>query len=164
MTNEQREKVIELLIEKWTSNEIAKEVGVSRNAVCGLRHRYNIKREAADKIGNFGQVRRTKPKKIKEPKQWQPRVVQTTVFKDPPVVTIGKKIHRLKDGECKYAVTSHNSPPADHRFCGKPQRGGSPYCDEHHKLCRETVNDRKKPQGTAARGPLRLADRFHYSY
>jgi hypothetical protein len=47
--------------------------------------------------------------------------------------------------DCKYATTSFDTRPADHRFCGHPVQPGSLYCAPHEKLChKETPSLRKK--------------------
>lgn len=167
VTDEQKQAVIQLLKDKKTSNEIAKILGVSRNAVCGLKHRYNNK--SAEKIGNTKEVvaeKLTQNRINKRKLRSIGKVRLTSPMKFRVVTSIpegSKKIHRLKDHECKYAVTSHDAPPSEHRFCAKPRMGKSNYCEEHHKLCHETVNDRKaRSKNFNTRITLRLLTRFNY--
>lgn len=162
VTDEQREKVYELLRQKWTSNKIAAELGVPRNAVCGLKHRYNQKHKI--KIGNVGVTKRQKSAKLRQGRKKGKPTAPYRFRETNAVVLYARQIHEIEDHECKYSVTSHNEPPANHRFCGKPQRANSSYCEEHHKLCHETVNERKaKSQGFAASVPVWLITRFNYA-
>lgn len=168
MTEDQREKVIQLLKEKWTSNQIAIEVGVTRNAVCGLRHRYNKKKIAnpEERIGVEARKGR-KARKVQKIYQWRakPKLAPPMEFKEVEIVPdTSKMLHELKDNECKFAVTSHNEVPSKHRFCGKPQRDKSPYCEEHHKVCREPLNVHKRNKVHLTRGTVRLPSglSFHY--
>ena len=45
-------------------------------------------------------------------------------------------IATLREGQCRFACTGHNVPPADHRFCGQPTQVGpgnlhGSWCPEH---------------------------------
>lgn len=170
MIDELKQAVIQLLKDKKTSNEIAELLGVPRNAVCGLKHRYNMKN--AEKIGNTREViaaklseKRVQKRMLRAKGKARTTVVAPMKFKPVVIVPKGaKRIYKLKEHECKYGVTSHDARPGEHRFCGKPATGKSSYCEEHHKLCHETVNDRKaKSKGFTTGVPVRLLTRFNYS-
>jgi hypothetical protein len=166
VTNEQREEVIRMLKDRLTSNRIASLLGVPRNAVCGIKHRYNMKN--AEKIGNTKEViaaKLTENRIKKRALKWKGGRTPPMKFKKVgPVPAGSKKIHKLNENECKYGVTSHDVPPNQHRFCAKITKDGSAYCEEHHKLCRETVNERKAKSKVFNAGvPVRLLTRFNYS-
>ena len=170
-TTEIRDKIISMLREKRTSGEIARELGIPRNAVAGVKFRYNAK-NPNDKIGRVkdiagfkpGPAPRNKPRLV----MWRgkPRIKPPMDLATNGHVPKGSKpIYKLKENECKYATTPHGTPPDKHRFCGHPTLENSPYCVEHHKLCRETVNDRKgKSKSDPARGAVRLPSRLHWHY
>ena len=165
-----KERIINLLRLNMTSNQVARELNISRHVVVGVKARYN-KKNPNDIVGitkaTFGF--RSGPKvKIKKDKIWRgkPRITLPEVFATTGhVPDRAKHIWELKDGECKYSVTPHGVPPDKHMFCGPKTLDNSPYCIDHHRICRETVNDRKgKNKDNPARGAVRLPSRFRFHY
>lgn len=154
-----REKIIDLLRQNKTSNQVAQILGVTRNSVMGIKHRYNL-RNPGNKIG-----------RIKDDLMWRgkPKPKLPEIFDANGYIPDGaKKIWQLKDDECKYGVSPHGVPPDSHLFCGAKVSGNSPYCVEHHRICRETVNERKGRKGkdsdNPARGAVRLPSRLNFHY
>ncbi len=44
-----------------------------------------------------------------------------------------RRDHMPAEEGCRFI---HGDPKGEWRYCGKPRRAGSPYCAEHHALCR----------------------------
>lgn len=116
-TEEDDERLQELLKQGKSAAEIGKLLDRSRNSVIGrsnrLKNTFSVSIEKKD---------------IEPPAK--------RVFKKRPKYNNAARdaIWSLEQGECKYPIGGH--PYEDtFRFCCAPQRSGSPYCEQHHKLC-----------------------------
>lgn len=137
-----KQLVIEHLKLNKTMKQVADELGITRNQVAGISYRH---KHAAKK----------------KPKLPSPMKMKTTGKR----VAGSKNIKDLKDNECRYSTTPHGVAPDKHRFCAKPVMGRSPYCLDHHQLCRESSNERKGKNKVYIGGsPLRLSPRFGSLY
>jgi GcrA cell cycle regulator len=144
-------EMIEGLKKMWkkglTTNEIAKELGVSKNSIVGKVHRLNltarpspikkkddeeilpqnvVSEQSVDEISNTQPTK--KPKKESLKKALEPEAAPI------PVETELKtrrciKLHELDSHTCRWPI----GDPKDDRFCfcGNKVRAGQTYCDEH---------------------------------
>lgn len=165
ITARYRDEIMVLLRKKISTSKIARQLGISRNVIVGIKKRHNDQ-NPDDKIGIIGKEVPKKPKPEGYKWRGKPQPKLPMSFDSNGVTPSGaKKIHQLKEGECRFSVSPHGVPPDKHRFCGGPARVNSPYCEQHHFICRETVNDRKgKSKDDPARGKVRIPSRFNYYY
>lgn len=99
----------ELLAQGLSASKIGKQIGRTRNAVCGRAHRL--------KLAGVALVRKPKEPKPKP----QPKKKST-----PGPSSLWMSVFDLEKNDCRF--------PVDNRFCCKPKRDGSSYCEEHYKL------------------------------
>lgn len=85
------------------------------------------------------------------------------VPKTPPpseVPSLGIPLADLAPGQCKFATTAHDVPPADHRFCGQPTHMGRVYCPHHASIAYDGFHgDTKGPSAEVM--ALAFANRRH---
>jgi hypothetical protein len=144
--SEKHDKIKELWTSGMTSGHIAKEMGISRNAVMGIVHRmreagqiavrdidkrmHHIRLETQrlerEKLASFEDIVRESPYEIEtlvvpyEPST--PREVPLTAI----------PFDKLTNRSCRFVI--NNGPAKDFLFCGKPKTDRS-YCAEHQALC-----------------------------
>lgn len=144
MTEEEKQKAIDLWEQGITGREIGELFGVSRCVVLGFINRlrnngYEFKRpfernrairENVVKAKKIKAIKIAKaPKAIKNPKLKKPPnpVVEIVAEKDMSTDLMG-----LTASSCRYPVSPDNVFPV--MFCGKPKEHGS-YCKEHGAIC-----------------------------
>lgn len=144
MTEEEKQKVIDLWEQGLTGKEIGELFGVSRCVVLGFINRlrnngYEFNRpfernrairENIVKVKKIKEIKIAKaPKKPKSPKAIKPPkpVVEIVAEKDMSTDLMG-----LTASSCRYPVSPDNVFPV--MFCGKPKEHGS-YCKEHGSIC-----------------------------
>jgi GcrA cell cycle regulator len=121
--------------------EIAKELGVSRNAVIGKAQRLGLERLAGGPRRVAATPRRvaTTPRRVTTPKL-EPR--QRSQRSEPFV-----PMFDLRESQCRFPMWAHQRPgerlPADLPFCGLPIEAGSSFCAEHTLLCYTPAGMRK---------------------
>ena len=143
-------EMIEGLKKMWkkglTTNEIAKELGVSKNSIVGKVHRLTltsrpspIKKKDGEDDDLFVQL--TPEENVPQPKEEvqielekEQQTAQEIQTKPLPVETELKKRKCIKLSEldshtCRWPI----GDPKDDRFCfcGNKVRAGQTYCDEH---------------------------------
>lgn len=145
-------EMIEGLKKMWkrglTTNEIAKELGVSKNSIVGKVHRLNLtsrpspikKKDGEDDLEvvetsfeeSFEQesvkTSASAPKAVNTSKEAAPEVVQLNVETE-----LKKRrciqLSELDSHTCRWPI---GDPKDDHFcFCGNKVRAGQTYCDEH---------------------------------
>lgn len=138
MTEEEKQKAIDLWEQGLTGREIGELFGVSRCVVLGFINRlrnngYDFKRpfernrairENVVKAKKIKEIKIAKaPKIVKKPKP----IVEIVAEKDMSTDLMG-----LTAFSCRYPVSPDNVFPV--MFCGKPKEHGS-YCKEHGAIC-----------------------------
>jgi len=136
-TNEMIDSLKRMWKKGLTTNEIAKELGVSKNSIVGKVHRLNL-------------IARPSPIKKKEKEVAQPQKSHVEKTKNEPQKTAAKnetakvsadtvetsktkasciKLAELDSHTCRWPI----GDPKDDNFCfcGKKVRSGQTYCDEH---------------------------------
>jgi hypothetical protein len=109
-------EIVELWNKKYTTNQIAKELGITRGAVAG--HIFRARREGMN-------VRERPAVIIKKEK--------------PTTVRFDNEIIRLKIDSCRYIMNDDMTKPI---FCGDTISRRA-YCETHAKLC-YIVSERKR--------------------
>lgn len=138
-TNEMIEGLKKMWKKGLTTNEIAKELGVSKNSIVGKVHRLNltsrpspIKKKEEDEIAT--PVVEALEKEVDSNVQEEvktPKINKITV--NPIEVKAHKntclKLSELDSHTCRWPI----GDPKDDNFCfcGKKVRAGQTYCDEH---------------------------------
>jgi len=132
-TNEMIDKLKQMWKKGSTTNEIAKELGVSKNSIIGKVHRLNLT------------ARPSPIKKKEKPVTQAPATTSVTNSKDtksqkitvnPIEVTAHNntclKLSELDSHTCRWPI----GDPKDDNFCfcGKKVRAGQTYCDEHSAI------------------------------
>ncbi len=109
MTNQE---LYELQKSGKTCEEIAKEVGLTKNAVVGKIYRHRKANNIASSKGSI----------YHNPKR-KPRVTTN-------IIPLNIDFIDLKNSQCRYPYGE-----GPYVFCGHPIQKWSPYCPEHHSLC-----------------------------
>lgn len=146
MTEEEKQKVIDLWEQGMTGKEIGELFGVTRCAILGLINRmrnngYEFKRPFERNRSIRENIIKAKKEKIfmvpKAPKKTKaakpPKKIKVVIEKEPIVEIVGNvDLMGLKPYSCRYPVSADDVFPV--MFCGKRQEHGS-YCKEHGAIC-----------------------------
>ena len=100
-------EILELWNKKYTTTQIAKELGITRGAVAG--HIFRARRDGMN---------------VRE----RPAVI---IRKPPTTVHFDNEITRLRIDSCRYILNDDMTKPV---FCGDPISRRA-YCETHAKLC-----------------------------
>jgi GcrA cell cycle regulator len=117
--------------------QIAREIGVSRNAVIGKANRLGLSRF---KSAPAGQPGRTGTPKIARPRiVTQHRILRALrtepqiPFAPVPVDSANRcSLLELQQGHCRWPISEPGAE--DFGFCGNEQVGGLPYCAAHARM------------------------------
>jgi len=135
-TNEMIDSLKEMWKKGLTTNEIAKELGVSKNSIIGKVHRLNLT---------------ARPSPIKKKEKSTPKSMMNVLTQKSEAVSdegsIGMRTSSLQTKSYKHTciklseLDSHTcrwpiGDPKDENFCfcGKKVRAGETYCDEHAEI------------------------------
>ncbi len=132
-TNEMIDQLKQMWKKGFTTNEIAKELGVSKNSIIGKVHRLNLTaRPSPIKKKEKTPAPETNTKVASKPSNPQDSKSQKITI-NPIEVTAHKntclKLGELDGHTCRWPI----GDPKDDNFCfcGKKVRAGQTYCDEH---------------------------------
>jgi hypothetical protein len=147
VTEEEKQKIVDLWEQGMTGKEIGEIFGVSRCSILGLINRMrnngyefkrpfernrsireNIIKAKKEKIFMVPKAHK-KPKVIKPPKTTKPP--KLIIKKEKPIDT-STDIMGLKSNSCRYPISPDDAVTM--MFCGRPQEHGS-YCKEHGAIC-----------------------------
>ena len=144
MTEEEKQKVIELWDQGLTGQAIGELIGVSRCSILGFisRQRKNghafkrpIEKNRSLRDNVFEQkVVKAKEAKKKKEKIKRPPKVKKVIVEEKPIDNTDYRVDLmgLKRISCRYPISADDAPQMI--FCGKPQAHGS-YCKEHGDIC-----------------------------
>jgi GcrA cell cycle regulator len=140
-------------------SQIAREIGVTRNAVIGKMNRLGLSRPK-DVIGRELERRRAaRPARPKAPRTWRPKRPRLNIFaqremliaafpgpqphaEDIPIYNgRGCTLLELSEGKCRWPIS--NPGAAGFCFCGNEPVKGLPYCLGHARIA-------YRPAGIAA--------------
>ena len=126
-TDESVEKLRQLWAQGLTANEIAKKLGVTKNAIVGKVHRLCLTARPSP----------IKSKDAEEEIPQQPDLIEK--IEEKPVEEVAKprkteeltniKLADLDSHTCRWPIGDPRDD--DFCFCGKKVRSGQTYCDEH---------------------------------
>lgn len=108
-TEELIEEVIRLKNKGWSAQEIANEMGLTKNQVIGKLTRLKQRPKAIVRVN----MKRAKP----------PKRHDTTCYGE------GVKLIDLKDKHCRWPIQKDGKTI----YCGETQRKGSSYCQNHYE-------------------------------
>ena len=142
-TDENVEKLRQLWSEGLSANEIAKKLGVTKNAIVGKVHRLCLKARPSP-IKSKDNTENVKETSVVVEVEEQTLTVEQSVVEETEIVEeapvyVEKKIYKRSPSNVKLMeLDSHTCrwPIGDPRdedfcFCGKRVRSGQTYCDEH---------------------------------
>ena len=125
-----------------SSSQIAREIGVTRNAVIGKMNRLGLSRPRDAIAKQLEQKRATKLARTKRPRLpiFTQRAMLTAAFSAPPGVGETIAIHEgrgctlleLGHGKCRWPIDGPGGE--DVFFCGNEPVPGLPYCAGHARL------------------------------
>jgi GcrA cell cycle regulator len=168
-TSERIELLKRYLQSGLSCGQIAREIGVTRNAVIGKRNRLGLSR-AKDVIGRqLEQRRAARLARPKTPMTWRPSRPRLNIFAQhgmlmaafprpqPPAEDIpiyngrGFTLLELNQGKCRWPISS---PGADgFCFCGNESVKGLPYCPGHARIAYRSVGRQGASAGASASLP-----------
>jgi GcrA cell cycle regulator len=125
-----------------SSSQIAREIGVTRNAVIGKMNRLGLSRPRDAVARQLEQKRATKLARPKRPRLpiFTQRAILTAAFSAPPGLGETIAIHEgrgctlleLGHGKCRWPIDGPGGE--DVFFCGNEPVPGLPYCAGHARL------------------------------
>lgn len=138
-----------------SSNQIAKLMGVTRNAIIGKAHRMKLSSRKVEKslINNLGYkiVRKAIEDHLYKPK-YPAKLLKTfkTKRNEPKQIvlvfqTTSDAVMALQDYLCKYPYGEPGKP--NFRFCLKLVNSAGSYCPEHKELCLQPLQPRRGGAG-----------------
>lgn len=147
--DEKTAKMVELWNAGLSGNEIAKQLGITKNVVVGKVHRARIAGHDVKVKGTGGNNKTSKPDK-KQIKR-RPKVTKaekpSNVIKLLPFHFVPKtvvpghiEIQDLSQDQCKYPM--RQSKAGIWLFCG--EHTNSTYCKKHHAMCYDTERSKRK--------------------
>ncbi|MGF1464004.1 MAG: GcrA family cell cycle regulator [Maricaulaceae bacterium] len=161
-TDDRVETLKRLWAEGLSASQIAKQLGgVTRNAVIGKVHRLGLSGRATPSRP----VRRTAAARVKPSAPRAPapptavKPVPAPVTPPPPplepaplengnfatVLTLSERI-------CKWPIGDPTDP--NFRFCGRPSKPGSPYCEAHARMAYQPASKKRKRETADADAAL----------
>ncbi len=125
-----------------SSSQIAREMGVTRNAVIGKMNRLGLSRPRDTATRQLEQKRAAKLARPKRPRLhiFAQREMLTAAFSSPPILGESIAIHEgrgctlleLGHGKCRWPIDGPGGE--DIFFCGNEPVPGLPYCAGHARL------------------------------
>ena len=141
-TAEDKTRVLFLFNSGHSASEVAREYGVSRNAILGLVHRARHQKNAPvrSRSRSRRKVRREEGHRRK-PRQLKPRPISHAPDENPVPFL------ERADNQCCYPLWEDDAPPeklSEGMVCGAPvcrKHSAQPaYCAHHQKLCGKPVD------------------------
>lgn len=159
MLNDFENKIVELWHKSMTTAQIAVELNVTKNAICGKISRMRAKGVNLPMRGFVSPVEKFfgKPKpsvrrqplftapivEIKKEIKEEPKIKPVVVIKEPKLSKpLNIRFSQLKNNSCRYVV--NDGPAETFIFCGSPKERG-PYCEAHASIC-YVVPEKRQPQ------------------
>ena len=146
-TNEQVEQLREMWTEGLTANEIAKRLGVTKNAIVGKVHRLCLKarpspiktKNAEDKVEDKKSVPVEEELPFAEVEQVAELSEADVSSKEKKTCCSGNvKLTELDSHTCRWPIGDPRDD--DFCFCGKRVRAGQTYCDTHSAMAYVKAN------------------------
>ena len=159
-TSERIELLKHYLQSGLSCGQIAREIGVTRNAVIGKMNRLGLSRPK-DVIGR--QLEQRRAAKLPRPKIWRPKRPRLNIFAQhemlmaafprpqPPAEDIpiyngrGCTLLELSQEKCRWPISSPGAD--DFCFCGNEPVKGLPYCLGHTRIAYRSVGRQRSSAG-----------------
>lgn len=111
---------------KMTSQEIADEFGISRNAIVGKMNRLGLRRHAPGRHPRSNVCALNHAKRVSRPRP----VLRIVKVEGPIAESRNLELDALETGDCRFPYGD-----GPFFFCGAPRVEKSSYCAHHHLLC-----------------------------
>lgn len=173
-TEERVETLKKLWADGLSASQIAKQLGgVTRNAVIGKVHRLGLSGRATPSRPTrrpapprpAAQRRAASPRNASKPKPAAPPAraearapapapARPVAPIKPAVLPSGEyaTVMTLREGMCKWPIGDPSDP--EFRFCGRPAKPGSAYCEAHAEMAYQPQAKRKRKPADDARAAL----------
>jgi GcrA cell cycle regulator len=130
----------------FSCSEIAREIGVSRNAVIGKIFRLKLSRP---KHVRAGSLQRERGPTVRRPRLFGQRRILMALYANPPAPAEEEPIHNghrcslleLSQEKCRWPVS--NPGAADFWFCGNEPVKGLPYCAGHARIAYQPASQQR---------------------
>lgn len=121
--------------------QIAREIGVSRNAVIGKVNRLGLsrlKRVSAGQPGRTGTAKIARPRTVTQHRALRALpTAQQLALAEMPVDSANRcSLLELQQGHCRWPISEPGAD--DFGFCGSKQVDGLPYCAGHARMAYRT--------------------------
>ena len=139
-------------------SQIARELGVTRNAVIGKMNRLGLSRPKDVIDRQLERRRAAKPARPKTPRPWHPKLfarheMLIAGFTEPqphgediPIYKgRGCTLLELSHGKCRWPIS--NPGAEDFCFCGNEPVKGLPYCPGHARIAYQRVGRQRSRAG-----------------
>lgn len=143
-THERIEQLKKLWEAGYTASNIATELGgITRNAVIGKAHRLGLsgRMKSKSKVSSVSIVR-----KRKMPVNKNSKIIELTTSVEPMNPT---SFADIKDGLCRWPLGEPED--LDFKFCGRKCAEGMIYCNEHHSLAYQPLNQTRQKRASRKR-------------
>ncbi|MBP5352870.1 MAG: global cell cycle regulator GcrA-like protein [Alphaproteobacteria bacterium] len=149
-TNEQVEQLRQMWVEGLTANEIAKRLGVTKNAIVGKVHRLCLKarpspiknKNAKDEAAEVAATEEENVETATAVETVEIVAEEDVVCKPQPAAVRvhngNVKLTELDSHTCRWPIGDPRDD--DFCFCGKKVRAGQTYCDEHSAMAYVKAN------------------------
>ena len=132
-TDELVQKLLTMRRDGFSASLIAREFGISRNAVIGKMHRVKNRNSLGIEYvtGNSMQKIKLPPRSFVKPPK--------------PVGAVGNPVPFIRTGSqhCRFIVSDDGDPAM---VCGNQKLNGSSYCEGHHAACYNGKPQAKLPR------------------
>jgi hypothetical protein len=139
------DKIAALWAKNVTTTEIARKLKIPHGSACRLARLARLRGDERFPARVFAPQRG--PRTPKEPKlkaekprskpaRLKPRPVSAPKPKLNPALLLYPRIYELRENACRYPTGEREG---EQRFCAKPKRPGSSYCQEHTSLCTSNI-------------------------
>jgi hypothetical protein len=133
-----QKKILQLWETNVPSSEIAKHLGITRNAVMG--HLYRMRHAGVPMRQKHPDTKKAAPRPIglkklvrKAPAPVKPTIEEIQKQSDQKPTGKPVPLMQLKSASCRFVVSGVMAK--DFLFCNEQQKPGSPYCAHHHAIC-----------------------------
>lgn len=142
-TDESVEQLRQMWAKGLTANEIAKKLGVTKNAIVGKVHRLCLKARPSPIKTKTNEtevkaVEETVVAEVAEVQEVVEEVIEPVHEEKKPLAGTNVRLIELDSHTCRWPIGDPRDE--DFCFCGKKVRAGQTYCDEHSAMAYVKAN------------------------